>query len=168
MVTLSKEIESRARAQHLDIGGILWDGNDTLVLLLPREPGFWKHFTASAEYQDKAENPLDRWSKHVVGEIADDLGLGTHFPSDGPPYPPFIRWAKASGRAWASPVQMMVHDTAGMMISLRAALRVPQRLPLAPLQKASPCNTCAEQPCLSQCPVSISKCCAAVGPASAS
>jgi len=153
MVAVSKEIEARARAQFLTIAGMLWDGDETIVLLIPREPGFWVHFTKSAEYLDGEADPLDRWSKRIAWGIARDLDLRAEFPSDGPPYPPFIRWMKASGRAWVSPVQMMVHDTAGMMVSLRAALRVPGRLPLAPLAGQSPCETCVDQPCTSSCPV---------------
>jgi hypothetical protein len=111
----------------------------------------WPVFTATPEYQDGAGNPLDRWSKRVLGALAAPRGWGTVFPSDGPPYAPFIAWAKATGRFWDSPAGMLVHDTAGLMISIRGAFVTPN---VGPAQTAAnPCKTCINQPCATACPV---------------
>ncbi|WP_127901907.1 ferredoxin [Solirhodobacter olei] len=123
----------------------------TLLLLGPAEPGFWPHVQAATEFNDGAPDPLDRWSARVIGALAARFGGEAHFPFGGPPYRPFYSWALRTGRAWASPVTLLVHDTAGLLVSYRGALALPERLPLpAPPQR--PCDTCAA-PCLAACPV---------------
>lgn len=128
------------------------DGAGTLLMFGPREPGFWAHVTATPEWRDGAADPLDRWSKRVLGAIAAACGGTAIFPSDGPPYPPFYRWALRTGRVWASPVRLLVHDTAGLLVSFRGAVAVPDHLAL-PGAAASPCESCADRPCLAACPV---------------
>lgn len=127
-------------------------GTGTLVLIGPREPGFWPHFTASPEYRDALPDPLDRWSKRVIGAVAQDWAGRALFPSDGPPWPPFIAWALRSGRTWQSPVGLLVHDRAGLFVSYRGALALPGRLDL-PATPPRPCDSCADQPCRTACPV---------------
>lgn len=128
------------------------DGTRTLLLLGPREPGFWVHVTASPEFQDGAPNPLDRWSQRVISALAATLNATALFPFGGPPYQPFLRWAERSGRAWQSPAGPLVHDMAGMMVSYRGALALTEALDL-PAPPSKPCDSCA-QPCLTACPVS--------------
>ena len=83
---------------------------------------------------------------------ADAIGGRAFFPF-GTPHQPFLRWALRSGRAWSSPVHLLVHDTAGLMVSYRGAILVPQRLELPPLSQ-SPCDTCEAKPCIQACPAS--------------
>lgn len=152
-------VQSALRSLHLDIFGALHpaaddvapEGTKTLLLLGPHEPGFWPNFTASPEYQDGAADPLDRWSKRVVTPWANHHNAAPLFPSDGPPYPPFIRWAERSGRAWVSPVGLLVHDVAGLFVSFRAAVALPVHIDL-PMTGPCPCTTC-DKPCQSACPV---------------
>lgn len=127
-------------------------GIGTLVLLGPKEPGFWPQFTASPEYLDGAPHPMDRWSARVIGALAAQLEAEAFFPFGGPPYQPFIAWAKASGRAHSSPVGLLVHDSAGLMVSYRGALGFAARID-APEAPPSPCVSCADKPCLTACPV---------------
>lgn len=138
-------------ALHPDAGDDAPEGTGTLVLFGPAEPGFWPHLTAQPEWQDAQPDPVDRWSKRVLGGMATRLGGRALFPSDGPPYPPFFRWAIRSGRAWASPVRILVHDSAGLWVSYRGAIALKGRLPLPPAP-ACPCDTCAGRPCLDACP----------------
>lgn len=128
------------------------DGIGTIILLGPQEPGFWEMFTQSPEYLDGAPDPIDRWSLRVITGLAQDLRAEAYFPFGGPPYQPFIRWAHASGRAFASPLGLLVHDRAGMMVSYRGALGFAARLKVPPTGPR-PCTDCADQPCLSACPV---------------
>jgi len=128
------------------------EGTGTLVMLGPEEPGFWGHFTASPEYQDGSNDPLDRWSERVITGLADTLQASPYFPFGGPPFQPFIRWARATGRAHQSPVGLLVHDTAGLMISYRGALAFEAVLDL-PENPASPCLSCDDEPCITACPV---------------
>ena len=150
------DIETVTGAEHLAVMGVVQDdlpeGVATLVLLGPLEPGFWPAFTASPEYRDDTPHPLDRWSLRVITGMAERLGATPFFLFGGPPYQPFIAWAKASGRAHSSPVGLLVHDTAGLMISYRGALGFAERIE-APAPPPNPCETCQTRPCLTACPV---------------
>lgn len=139
-------------AFHLSPGDGLPDDFRTLILLGPEEPGFWPHLSAQPEWQDGGPDPIDRWSRRVIGGIACDLGGKAHFPFGGPPYRPFYQWALRSGRAWASPVTLLVHDRAGLMVSYRGAIALRDRLDLPARPAASPCESCAAQPCRTACP----------------
>lgn len=144
-------IRETARKDGLDIMGALHEDNTTLILLGPGA-GFWPIFRQSPEFSDSRPHPIDRWSRRIVTAQADSLNATAHFPFGGPPYNPFLAWALASGRAWSSPVGMLVHDTAGLMISYRGALRLDGVLDLPAPPPAPPCATCLDRPCLSACP----------------
>lgn len=141
---------------HPAPGGSCPDGTETLLLLAPKEPGFWPRVLAAPEFRDQAPDPLDRWSTRVIGALAKAAGGEALFPFGGPPYLPFIDWAERTGSAWSSPVGMLVHDRAGLMISIRGAIALPYRLEL-PATGPRPCDSCAA-PCRTACPV------AALGP----
>lgn len=124
-------------------------GTRTLLLLGPGEPGFWAHLQSQAEW-DGAPDPVDRWSRRVIGRIACDLGAKALFPFGGPPYHPFTRWALRTGRVWDSPVRLLVHAGQGLMVSFRGALALKDVIEVPPTV-AMPCEGCAA-PCLTACP----------------
>ena len=124
-------------------------GTQTLLMIGPAE-GFWAHINAQPEWAEA--DPVDRWSRRVIGHVACDLGAKALFPFGGPPYSPFQRWAQRTGRMWQSPVRLLVHDVQGLFVSFRGALALKERLDLPPAP-ARPCDTCAA-PCLTACPVS--------------
>lgn len=128
------------------------DNCQTLLLLGPNEPAFWPAFTASAEYNDRASDPLDRWSTRVLGDLARKMGARALFPFGGAPYHPFYSWALRTGRIHASPINFLVHDTAGLFVSFRGALCLPDRIDLPPTPP-NPCDTCVGKPCKTACPV---------------
>lgn len=132
-------------------GDALPAGTRSIALLGPDGPAFWPVFTASPEYADGAPDPLDRWSTRVIGGIAERLGVPALFPFGGPPWHPFMTWALRSGRFFAAPVPLLVHDTHGLMASFRGALALPE--PCTPSLQPSPCESCAGQPCRTACPV---------------
>ncbi|PVA10175.1 ferredoxin [Pelagivirga sediminicola] len=143
---------ARAAAAHgLNVMGGAREDGGTVILLGPSRD-FWPLMKASAEMQDGRPDPIDRWSRRVIGDLAGQLGAEALFPFGGPPYLPFLRWAMESGRAWQSPAGMLVHDVAGLMVSYRGALRFAQQIDL-PRAGQSPCVTCADKPCLTACPV---------------
>lgn len=130
--------------------GILTDNGHSIVLVGPDEPMFWGVFTDSPEFNDGAPDPMDRWSRRILSDIAQDLHAEPLFPFGGPPYEPFFTWAIKSGRFWASPIGFLVHDQAGLFASFRGALRMPSEYPQD--TSAKPCDSCA-QPCATACPV---------------
>lgn len=153
------EITARLAPHCLEIlGGFRVDadeeglpkGTRTLLMLGPREPGFWPHLTSQPEW-DGTPDPVDRWSRRVIGQLACDLGAKALFPFGGPPYHPFYRWALRTGRVWDSPVRLLVHETQGLMVSFRGALALKGALDL-PRPPARPCDSCEGKPCLSACP----------------
>lgn len=153
------DIARRAAAHHLEIlGGFSTAGDEvglppktrTLLLLGPSEPGFWPHFTDQPEWRDGTPDPMDRWSRRVIGRLACDLGAKALFPFGGPPWHPFYQWALRSGRAWESPVRLLIHDRAGLLVSFRGALALRETLDL-PAPPSRPCDNCAA-PCRTACP----------------
>ncbi|MGV8989107.1 MAG: ferredoxin [Cypionkella sp.] len=124
-------------------------GTRTVLMLGPKEPGFWPHLQAQPEWG--APDPIDRWSRRVIEALAEDLGGTALFPFGGPPYQPFYTWALRTGRVWDSPVKLLVHTTQGLMVSFRGALALPEEMPV-PEVAVQPCEACAK-PCLTACPV---------------
>ena len=152
-----EDIKALCRAHSLDIFGAFHprpedgapEGCKTLILLGPHEPGFWATLTRSSEWRE--QDPVDRWSERVIGDLAQTIGGEALFPFGGPPYQPFIRWAQRSGSAWASPVTILVQARAGLMVSYRGAIALRRKIDL-PTLPTNPCDTC-EKPCLTACPV---------------
>ena len=126
----------------------------TLVLVGNAGPGMWPVFADSEEANDGAPDALDRWSRRVVSRLARTLGGAAHFPFGGPPWLPFIRWAQRAGPVYPSPIGPLVHPDFGLWHAYRGAIAFRERLDLPPRDnRASPCETCADRPCLSSCPV---------------
>jgi epoxyqueuosine reductase len=123
-------------------------GTQTLLLIGPAEPGYWAHVRAQPEWG--GADPVDRWSRRVIGQIACDLGAKALFPFGGPPYHPFYQWALRTGRVWDSPVRLLIQADQGLMVSFRGALALKERIDIPP-PTAKPCDTCPA-PCLTACP----------------
>lgn len=137
-------------AHRLFASGALHEGDETILLLSPDEPGFWRHVTAQPEFADGRPDPLDRWSARVIGALAAAMDGRALFPFGGPPFLPFYSWALRSGQFFVSPVRLLVHRRMGLWSSMRGALALPGRRPLA-APAASPCPDCPA-PCTTACP----------------
>ncbi|MBM7069962.1 ferredoxin [Actibacterium sp. 188UL27-1] len=148
-------------ASHLQIAGgfhptmdddHLPAGTKTLLLLAPQEPGFWTHVSSAPEWSDGLPDPLDRWSRRVIDDVADVTQARALYPFGGPPHWPFLGWATRTGQIWSSPIGLLVHNVQGLWISFRGALALPYMITLAE-PPTSPCATCADKPCEAACPV---------------
>lgn len=139
-------------ALHPDRAGARAPSGGTLILL-GAGAGFWSVFSASDEAHDGTPDPVDRWSARVVGDLATQFDAEPIFPFEGPPHAPFIDWALKSGRAFASPTGMLVHDKMGMMISYRGALHFSAEIAIPLPGRMSPCASCSGRPCTTACPV---------------
>lgn len=126
------------------------EGTTAILMLGPIGPAFWDRFQAAPEYRDGAADPLNRWSERVLGALARAHGAQALFPFGGPPWRPFMTWAQRTGRAWSSPLGLLVHETAGLFVSYRGALAFPDRREVPP-PGTPPCLGCPA-PCLTACP----------------
>ena len=115
----------------------------------------WAAFAASPEASDGRAHPLDRWSRRVIDALARELGAAALYPFGGPPWLPFQRWAMKAEPVHRSPLGMLIHPDWGLWHSYRGALAFAERLPLPERidDRPSPCDACAEKPCLAACPV---------------
>lgn len=124
----------------------------TLALVGAAGPAMWRAFTAAPEHGDGVPDPLDRWSRRVIGEVAGAFGAEALFPFGGPPYQPFLRWAERGEGARPSPLGMQVSAARGLWVSYRGALAFSGRLEIAAPDRTDPCAGCPA-PCLRACPV---------------
>ncbi len=127
------------------------DGRTTATVILVGNagPDLWQHFTAPAN----VNHPLDDWCREVLTPLAQTLGAGIVFPFDGPPYPPFLRWAQRAEGLLPSPIGPSIHPHFGLWHAYRGALLFSHAMALPPPLSATPCDDCADKPCLTACPV---------------
>ncbi len=129
---------------------------ETVVLIGNAGPAMWRAFAAATtpEARSGDAHPLDGWTRRVLTEVASALGAKALFPFTGPPYLPFQRWALRAGGVHVSPIGPLIHPEYGLWHAYRGALAFEQRLGLpAPPTDSSPCESCADKPCLRACPV---------------
>jgi len=139
-----------------DLPPTLDDGRvaQTLVLVGFAGSANWPAFATSAEAGDGQADPLDRWSRRVVGDLAKATGAVAVFPFGGPPWSPFQRWARKAEPVHPSPLGVLIHPDWGLWHAYRGALAFAERIALPPKDsRPSPCETCADKPCLNACPV---------------
>lgn len=126
-------------------------GAKSVVLLGNVGGSIWSAFSQwRASYAGK--DPLDAWSKMVIAPIATRLAAEAFYPSD-PPFMPFQSWAMRAEGLKASPLGILIHPDYGLWHGYRGALvfRDEIGIPLSS-SSASPCETCADKPCLKVCP----------------
>lgn len=150
---LLDKIETECAPFGLMTMGALHEKGRTLVLI-GTDAGFWNLFSPSPEANDGLNDPVDRFSQRVLPILAQRVNAqDIAYPFGGPPYAPFIAWAKATGEAFDSPTGMLVHIKAGMMISYRGALVFDSLIALPTATSGNPCDTCTDRPCETACPV---------------
>ncbi|MCC2689442.1 MAG: hypothetical protein K0S21_2245 [Rhizobiaceae bacterium] len=112
----------------------------------------WPHFLAWCDAQAKVPaDPLDQWSRAVIGEIAGQFGASAVSPSDRP-FLPFQRWAMRAEGLKPSPLGILMHPLFGLWHAFRGALLFDTELPVAePPARVHPCDACVEKPCLKAC-----------------
>ena len=133
----------------------------------------WPSFSTSPEASANLPHPLDAWSQRIGRAVAlrfpAPYGAVPVFPSDGPPYAPFLTWSQQAIALETSPLGLQLDPVAGLWHAYRFALLI-ANLPEPALQYlkakqleatgliedellAPGCSQCQEQPCLSACPV---------------
>jgi hypothetical protein len=113
----------------------------------------WDAFAASEEAHDGLDHPLDRFSRRVIDGLAREFGAIALYPFGGPPYFPFQQWARRAEPVHFSPLGLLIHPLYGLWHSYRGALGFREALDVPAWDASpSPCDSCAEKPCLSACP----------------
>lgn len=131
-------------------------GTARTVLLVGHGGGaLWPAFERwRAEQADRGgAHPLDRWSRSVIGAIAEAVGASAYYPSDEP-YQPFQRWAMMAEGLKASPLGILMHPRYGLWHGYRGALGLEAAIEGTNEAEVAlhPCDACREKPCLSHCP----------------
>jgi hypothetical protein len=125
-----------------------------LVLLGFAGRAGFPRFAASPEHGDGIADPLDRWSRRNVEDLARQFRGRPLFPFGGPPYHPFQRWAMRAEDVRPSPLGLLIHPTWGLWHSYRGAIAFTDPCPLPEPDRAAsgPCESCLAKPCLAACP----------------
>ncbi|ATN34446.1 ferredoxin [Rhizobium sp. ACO-34A] len=138
-------------------GPALSDGRQAQSVVLIGNIGgsLWKTFS---DWREKRKDrggtdPLDAWSKEVIGEIAGCFGATAYYPSD-PPYQPFQQWAIKAEGLKASPLGILIHPQYGLWHGYRGALGFAEDITeeRVPPDDIDICGQCPDKPCLSTCP----------------
>ncbi|MEO9903814.1 ferredoxin [Nisaea sp.] len=139
---------------HPEVDEIKLSGGEsagTVLLVGNAGPGMWREFSAN---RPAGANPLDRWSREVLDEVAGSFGAEAVLPSDGPPFRPFQQWAMRAEPVFPSPIGILIHPVYGLWHGYRGALLFERMLDLPDKDlSANPCDSCTARPCLSTCPV---------------
>lgn len=113
----------------------------------------WRAF-AEQRTRFPGNHPMNDWTRATIDPIAREIGAIALYPFDGPPYRPFQRWAMRAEPVSPSPLGLFIHPTYGLWHAYRAALVFAEAIDVPPrVEMASPCDTCADKPCLTSCPV---------------
>lgn len=125
----------------------------SLLLIGSTGPSVWSRLTDSPEWGDGKADPLDRYTRRLLTDIALTEGFSAVFPFEGPPYHPFQQWATRCGGFSQSPMGVLAHRHYGPWTGFRAAFLSGAPLVSEPVESASgPCETCQEKLCISACP----------------
>ncbi len=158
-----KEVESAIRAAGFVSRGAFHPGPadgvpalpdgwsvGTVVLAGNAGPAMWNAFSKA---RDPRVDTLDDWSEQALTGIARLFRATACFPFSRPPLP-FQRWAMRAEPCHVSPIGILVHADYGLWHGYRGALLLGERLELPPVdRRPSPCDGCADKPCLDTCPV---------------
>lgn len=114
----------------------------------------WPHFRRWRERQARdIVDPLDSWSREVIGAVAKEFGARATSPSDRP-YLPFQQWAMRAEGLKSSPLGILMHPRYGLWHAYRGALLFEGEISFPePHAAIHLCDTCVAKPCLKSCPV---------------
>jgi hypothetical protein len=114
----------------------------------------WPHFLRWRQSQpQELSNPLDTWSREVIGAVAEEFGARAVSPSDRP-YLPFQQWAMRAEGLKPSPLGILMHPEYGLWHAYRGALLFDVEIPIqAPEAVIHLCDACPGKPCMKACPV---------------
>lgn len=123
-----------------------------LVLLGNAGKGLWAGLQAAGM---RGKNPIDRYSQQLAERFINEF---TNAAPTLQLYPhgamiPLQQLGKLAGWHHDSPLGLGIHSEYGVWFAYRAAFLIDAALPLQqPAPTQSPCDTCADKPCMQACP----------------
>lgn len=125
----------------------------SVVLVGQAGAAHWPYFKAWRQRQPgDLGDPLDRWSRDVIGGIASRHGARAVSPSDRP-YLPFQQWAMRAEGLKPSPLGILMHPVYGLWHAYRGALLLEVAVPVGQSHETIHlCDLCVGKPCLKSCP----------------
>ncbi len=84
---------------------------ETCILVGNAGAQFWRSFSAE---RPAGADPVEAWTKRVLEQIATDLGADVLLPFTGPPFLPFLEWAKRSESVTESAIGPLIHPVYGL------------------------------------------------------
>ena len=137
-------------------GGVTLDDAALRSVLLVGNAGasYWPRFSRWwREQPEDLANPLDTWSRTVIGEVAEKFGARVVMPNDRP-FAPFQQWAMRAEGLRPSPLGLLIHPVHGLWHAYRGALAFDVEIPIQGAGEViHPCDLCIGKPCLNACPV---------------
>ena len=131
-------------------------GAPALAVVLVGQAGAapWPHFQRWRENQPAGlADPLDTWSRKVLGDVAGRFGARAVSPNDRP-FLPFQQWAMRAEGLKPSPLGILMHPQYGLWHAYRGALLFDHEISIqAPEKAIHLCDLCVGKPCLKACPV---------------
>jgi hypothetical protein len=114
----------------------------------------WPHYTRWRESRPAdLANPLDTWSREVIGEVAKQAGARAVGPNDKP-FLPFQQWAMRAEGLKPSPLGILMHPRYGLWHAYRGSLLFGHEISFPAADKVVHlCDACVDKPCLKACPV---------------
>ncbi len=131
------------------------EGRPARAVLLVGQAGAepWPHFLRWRQARPEIrENPLDSWSREVIGDVAGRFGARAVSPNDRP-FLPFQQWAMRAEGLKPSPLGILMHPEYGLWHAYRGALLFDHEIPIRQAEKVIQlCDLCIGKPCLKACP----------------
>lgn len=114
----------------------------------------WPHFLRWREGQSQTiADPLDAWSREVIGTVAKKFGARAVSPSDKP-HLPFQQWAMQAEGLKLSPLGILMHPQYGLWHAYRGAPLFEDEIAFGETREVIHlCDACVDKPCLKSCPV---------------
>ncbi len=114
----------------------------------------WPHFLKWRKLQSEiVADPLDNWSRDVIGGVGVRFGARAVSPSDRP-HLPFQQWAMRAEGLRPSPLGILMHPVYGLWHAYRGALLFDVEVVIQEAEKPIHlCDLCVGKPCLKSCPV---------------
>lgn len=130
-------------------------GDRTEVAVGSAGQPFWDHVSQSQEWREGHSDPVNAYTARTISPLLRADGSEEVifvFDDDAPNFVEL--WPQTFSRLAQSDLGLMIHPDYGLWLAARAHIILHQATPgIDSGESFDPCNTCADKPCLSACPI---------------